>query len=913
MSDTEFDPDVLVHIGIIRRSGRYPWGSGNNAYQRSISFLGMFDELKKKGLKENEIAEAMGLTNEKGQVSSTMLRTAKAIAKNEVKAEQRAQAFRLSEKGWSNGKIAERMGLKGESSVRNLLSDSYNDKRDVMFVTADMLKDKMAPGEFLDVGKGTSNHLGVTDNTLSTAVALLKEQGYETHNVKVRQLGTGEQTSVKVLAPPGTTYKDVVTQPGKIKSVAAYSEDMGRSWNSIQKPTDVSAKRVAIRYAEEGGSDADGVIYVRRGVDDLSLGKAQYAQVRISIEGTHYLKGMAMYKDDMPDGVDLVFNTNKSDTGNKLDAMKAQKVDKETGAIDELNPFGAIVRQHEYAPGKLSAMNIVNEEGDWHEWSVNLSSQMLSKQPVTLAKDQLNKAYASREEEYKEIMAYTNPTVRKKLLQSFADDADSASVHLKAAGLPRQRTQVILPIESMKDTEVYAPNFNNGEKVVLVRYPHGGKFEIPELTVNNRQPDAKRTLGSALDAIGINPNVAARLSGADFDGDTVLVIPNDSQRVKSEPPLAALKNYDPQRAYPAYDGMKTIDGGYYDAKTGKVDYRGKSPIKSNKQRQMGDVSNLITDMTIRGAPNSEIARAVKHSMVVIDAEKHKLNVSQSFKDNGIAALKKEYQGKSNAGASTLISKSTSQDRVPERTARKAKDGGPIDPATGKKVYTETGASYVNKKGKTVYKTTKSTKGAETDDAFTLSSGTTMEAVYATHSNKLKSLANQARKSMLSTEDTPYSSTAAQTYKKEVDRLTAALNVAKKNAPLERQAQLVANETMKAKRLANPDMDASEVKKAESLALEAARNRVGAKKDRIQISPREWEAIQAGAVTKTKLGEILDNTDIDVVKSYATPKDAPVMGDAKVARAKSLLALGYTQSEIAAQLGVPTSTLNSALK
>jgi hypothetical protein len=146
-----------------------------------------------------------------------------------------------------------------------------------------------------------------------------------------------------------------------------------------------------------------------------------------------------------------------------------------------------------------------------------------------------------------------------------------------------------------------------------VRYPHGGTFEMPELTVNNQNREARSILsdkvkGHARDAVGINSKVAARLSGADFDGDTVLVIPNDRRSVKTSAPLKELKDFDPQKRYPGYEGMK---------------------VMSDKQKQMGDVSNLITDMTILGANPAEIARAVKHSMVVIDAEKHKLNYKQS--------------------------------------------------------------------------------------------------------------------------------------------------------------------------------------------------------------------------------------------------------------------------------------------
>lgn len=61
------------------------------------------------------------------------------------------------------------------------------------------------------------------------------------------------------------------------------------------------------------------------------------------------------------------------------------------------------------------------------------------------------------------------------------------------------------------------------------------------------------------------------------------------------------------------------------------------------EKQLDVVSNLITDMTIKGATDEELCRAVKHSMVVIDAVKHKLGYKQSEIDNDIESLKKKYQ------------------------------------------------------------------------------------------------------------------------------------------------------------------------------------------------------------------------------------------------------------------------------
>jgi hypothetical protein len=234
-------------------------------------------------------------------------------------------------------------------------------------------------------------------------VARLKEEGYETHNVKIDQLGTGKKTEYKVLVPPGVTQKDVWMNRDKITQyLDVQSKDGGRSFLGLQKPLPISSDRVDVKYAEQGGAQADGVIYVRPGVKDLSMGAAPYAQVRIAVDGTHYLKGMAVYKDDLPPGVDLQFNTNKSDTGNKLDAMKKLSKD------DPENPFGSIVRQRtDDKTGKVtSALNIVGsptkegsgEAGAWDQWSNSLSSQFLSKQSPALAKQQLDAAYETAEE-----------------------------------------------------------------------------------------------------------------------------------------------------------------------------------------------------------------------------------------------------------------------------------------------------------------------------------------------------------------------------------------------------------------------------------------------------------------------------------------------------------------------------------
>jgi DNA-binding CsgD family transcriptional regulator len=888
--------DHLAHYGILRRSGRYPWGSGGSENTRNRSFLDTIDMHRKDGMSDSEIARGYGIT-------TTQLRAARSIALAQQTQGRILQTQRLKEKGWSNSAIARRQG-RNESSVRADLAPGRKDKADALQTTANMIKKNVDEKTYIDIGSGVHIGMGVTRSHFDTAIAVLKEQGYEAHNIKVQQLGTGKFTTLRTLSKPGTTLSEVQKNRAQIRQITERSDDQGRSFDGgIQKPISVNSKRIAINYGKEGAK-ADGIIYVRPGVKDLSIGSNRYSQVRIAVDGTHYLKGMAVYKDDLPEGVDLVFNTNKPNTGRNKDAMKPLSDNPDF-------PFGSIVRQIQGPNGKVSsAMNIVNEEGNWDKWSRTLSSQMLSKQSPDLAKQQLNVTHERRLREFDEINSLTNPTVRKELLLKFADSTDSAAVHLKAANLPRQANKVLLPINSIKPGEIYAPTMRDGERVALIRFPHGGTFEIPELTVNNRNREARRILGtSAKDAVGIHHSVAERLSGADFDGDTVLVIPNNKGAVKHTPALEGLKGFDPQ-VYKIPEG---------------------SPIPhisaARKQQEMGKISNLITDMTIRGASTPELARAVRHSMVVIDSEKHGLDFVRSEKDNGIRALKEEYQGGSRAGAKTLISKARAEIRVPEKNPRSASKGGPIDPATGKKVFEETGRMITKRKivtdpvtGARTYvdtgvqtpKLIKSKRLVETDDAHTLSSGTQMEAIYADHSNRLKALANDARKQAVTLKGTPYSPSAKAVYSNEVASLNAKLNLAEKNAPLERHAQLLANAQLSQTRQANPHMEPADVKKIKQQYLNENRVRTGAKKTKIIVNQSEWDAIQAGAITTDKLTRILNNSDIDTVRHLALPKNAPKMTSTKVRRAQSMLASGYTQAEVADALGVGLTTLKVGL-
>ena len=180
---------------------------------------------------------------------------------------------------------------------------------------------------------------------------------------------------------------------------------------------------------------------------------------------------------------------------------------------------------------------------------------------------------------------------------------------------------------------------------------------------------------------------------------------------------------------------------------------------------------------------------------------------------------------------------------------------------------------------------------------------------------MKAMANRARKEAMSVKDDIYSPTAAKTYAKEVSELNAALERANKNKPLERQAQIIAGTRLRAWKKENPidAMDKDKVKKRESQFIKSARASVGANKEQITFTQKQWEAIQAGAITKTKLKDILSNADTQQVTQLAMPKQAKVMSSARIARAKAMANSGFTTAQIAETLGVSTSTVLEVIK
>ena len=164
---TEIDEDkYLRHYGILRKSGRYPWGSGDDPEQRSGSFLGMVAEMKRNGLSETEIAEAFSTPDM--PFNTTDLRATRTIARNAQKAADVAKAQAYKERGYSNVEIGKKFNPpKNESSVRALLAPGAKDRTDRLTNITNMLREEVLTKGAVQVGKGTelNEHLvGVNGN-----------------------------------------------------------------------------------------------------------------------------------------------------------------------------------------------------------------------------------------------------------------------------------------------------------------------------------------------------------------------------------------------------------------------------------------------------------------------------------------------------------------------------------------------------------------------------------------------------------------------------------------------------------------------------------------------------------------------------------------------------------------------------
>ena len=971
------DDEYLAHYGVGpddnppgRGSGRYPKGFGENPYQHDESLSKTVSDLKKQGLSMSDIARGLGYVSDRDPsvASTTKLRAALSIEKNERQRNLSVAVPKYKATGMSNVAIAKKLGI-SEGSVRDYLKADRKLQMDKTTNVANALKEELKNKRYIDVGPGVELEIanGVSRTRLNTALEMLKSEGYKVHVVKVEQMGNkGQFTSMRVLGDKDTEWKEIQNDPSLIKPFQSYVIDNGTSIRGLLPVKSIDSKRVFIRYTDEndkGGVEKDGTIELRRGVEDISLGPSMYAQVRIGVDGDKYMKGMAHYSDNIPDGYDIVYNTNKKVGTPPEEVFKPMKRKGKdgTGPIDQDNPFGASIKRYDAGgqsycldkdgneTGELRVINKVTDQGDWDDWSRTISPQMLAKQPLPLVRRQLDLSYKDKAAELAEIKALTNPTVKRQLLESFADDCDASAAHLKAHSFPGQASKVILPVPSLKggteeyrkrygvDGEIYAPTYEHGSTVALVRFPHAGTFEIPILRVNNHNKEAKSIMGNAPDAVGINHDVADRLSGADFDGDTVVVIPTEHTNIKSTPRLKGLI------------GFNTKDYKFAD--------KNAPGIKSQtKQTEMGKVTNLIQDMQIKGASEDQVVRAVKHSMVVIDSEKHHLDYKKSFADNRIEELYREYQMKPDGragGASTLITRAKSeyhQDKeklVSIEDPETGKKYYGIDPVTGKKATAKSGETYkkytpaqeghyetrTRKNGTTYEKYVPPTdakvetkirqetihKMDHVEDARDLMSSKSnpypVELEYANYANNLKALANEARKELVGTPRLKRDPAAAKKYAPQVESLNANLRIALKNAPRERQAQAISTAEYKKLLKAHPELkeDKAQLKRLRGQLLDGARTRMGAKKTRIPISDIEWEAIQNGAISDTNLMQILRNTKSDDIRKRATPRNDTALSAVRQARIKAMSASGFTLKQIADELGVSPSTVSRILK
>lgn len=960
-----FDPDkeeeFLEHEGVSKRdgakigSGRFPYGSGDHPYQHLEGLYKEYRKLHSMGVSDKEIAAQYNM-------SSGDLRSRLAYYQAIKKDRSVAEAVNYLDKGYSKLEIAKKMGV-SPTTVSNYL-DAASEVREAKIIsTRNALKDKVDEVGWVEIGEGTENWMGVKRTMLDAAALTLYDEGYEKYSdIRVRQGGSGNYTTLKVLAKPGMTRADILADKGNVNATMAdiKSNDGGLTYNYKKKgpPVNISSDRIEIRYGDDpiSGKDMDGVIELRRGVPDLDLGKAHYAQVRIAVDDKYYAKGMAVYSDDLPDGIDIRVNSNKPRAKGIDGALKEQRRINDSkdpnDPYDKDNPFGTNTKEEAYlkrasnfytdpktGEEKQSALNFVNEEGGWDTWDRNLPSQFLGKQTPKLAQAQLDLDVATRKREFEQINSLTNPVLRAKLLYDFADSCDSAAVDLKAAPLPRQATKIIIPAKTLKENEIYAPHLKDGEEVCLVRFPHSGIFEIPRLTVNNKNREAKKRISSLpADAVCINPKTAEQLSGADFDGDTVLVLPTKNHDIKARGYLDALKDVDLHEKYAlTEEQQKTYP--YTIWKKGST----------QEHTQMGMISNLITDMTFQDAPDEHLARAVAHSMVIIDVAKHKLDYKRSERDNGIDELKKIYQptidkrtGKlRGGGAATLLSRAGADTKVPAIKSytninekgkpyydpskpegallyvkdtelipdrRKTKN---IDPKTGKYIYETVGWKE---------KTRDIPRMMTVDDAYELTSGgskekpgTIIEDIYATYANQMKAMANEARKAHLTAnhEATKKNPTAAKTYEKEVAHLKYQLNEAKKNAPIERRAQALAQSVVELERQSSGgQMSKAEFSKRLDREVKRSREILGAKRYRIEISPKEWEAIQAGAVPKTTQEELFKCVDSDTLRELAMPKTPKTLDKSYISLVKSMANRGYTLEEISERFDVSPSTISN---
>lgn len=882
------EEDVILHYGRGHlsggRSGRYPWASGDNR----IHFTEAVATLKESGITDKtQQAKALGISRNELQAH---LSSEHAAIKEEITKRGRD----LVGTGKSVNQTAQELGVP-EATLRLYLNDTAPSTHGARIERAKEVTDmyrkalKEQSG-YIDVGAGTEHQIGITKYQKDMALEALKNEGYSVHKVRLRNLTNPDKPITTQVLTKNPDLYDVQGKHALDVQLPNYQYD-GVKLTGIKKPVDVPWSDVSISYGKNGENDRDGTILVKRGNPEADLGAAHYAQVRISVGGTHYMKGMAMYGDDsdfkgLPESTKFIFHTNKPSSKAPQDVLKKQK-------DNPLNPFESSIRR------QRGVFNIVNQEGDWSEYRTTLASQFLSKQSLSFVKERLADTLKRNQEDFAEISKVTNPVVKKKLLDDLVGDPtdstkrgaiDTMMFHMRAVGEPGTRYKTLIANPWLKVNEVYAPDYNNGDHLVLVRYPHGGTFELPDLVVNNQSGKSRKLLGNAIDGIGIHPETAKKLSGADFDGDTVIALPNNDGKIKYRKSLPGLKEFDPND-YELTDKAdlpyETTKKNKYTGKDEKVTvYPGKHISPRFKQTEMGNVSNLITDMTLKGATDSELARAVKYSMVVIDSEKHHLDWKAAKSAYAIGALQKKYMtkinpetGRKSIGANTLIS-----------VAKHESDKGEGKGSLISKLASEGKLSKIN-------------------------SGTPVEKAYQNYIEQLQIMKNTGRKESMAIDIPKRDPKATKIYSKEVISLNSKIKSIQAQAPLERKAQVEANRAFKEYVAANPTISSDRKKSLKSEMLNNARqaNGIDPYEKKVHISEKEWDAIQANAISKTALDKLLSKADMTELRGYATPKDKASISTAKIASIKRMIASGnYTLAEIAQSTGYSANTIKYAL-
>ena len=290
-NDTESEEKSLTHYGMPRRSGRYPWGSGEDPYQHSIDFLGRVEEMRKNKFTytdkdgktwtgDNAIAKSMGLT-------SSEFRIELSLCNSERRMKQVARAQSLRDDGLGYTEIGRLMGVR-ESTVRSWLEEKAAAKMVEARLTADFIQDQVDKYGMVDVGKGAAAELRISNERMKEALYILENNGYPVYGGGIPNVtNPGKQLNQTVVCKPGTKANEIYD----FSKVHALNEDRyitrdgGETFvKKFQYPASMDSKRMMIRYNEEGGLEKDGIVEIRRNVPDLSLGESRYAQVRILVK-----------------------------------------------------------------------------------------------------------------------------------------------------------------------------------------------------------------------------------------------------------------------------------------------------------------------------------------------------------------------------------------------------------------------------------------------------------------------------------------------------------------------------------------------------------------------------------------------------------------------------------------------------